>query len=107
MTYPTAPPWAIPPSRREAADSEPWTPPGRLLVAYPEELDPTARPPAPSWLPVILWTLLGVLPGVVSAARRAREARRGRHEGYPYWIVFGATVLTTAALIIALLEKTI
>ena len=102
MTYPTAPPWALPPSRPEAAEPEPWTPPGRLLVAYPEEMDPTARPEPPSWLPVIFWTLLGALPGVVSAVRRAREARRGRNEGLPYWIAFGATVLTTAALIVAL-----
>jgi hypothetical protein len=103
MAYPTAPPWAAIPPAPPPAAPEPWTPPGRLLVAYPEEMDPTARPEPPSWLPVVLWTVLGGLPGVISATRRAREARRGRHEGYPYWIAFGATGLTLVALTVALL----
>ncbi|MEV4352200.1 hypothetical protein AB0J83_47705, partial [Actinoplanes sp. NPDC049596] len=74
MTYPTAPPWALPPDPPEGAPAAPWTPPGRLLVAYPEEMDPTARPEPPSWLPVIFWTLIGIVPGVLSAVGPGRGA---------------------------------
>ncbi|GAA0476557.1 hypothetical protein Ade02nite_43060 [Paractinoplanes deccanensis] len=103
MTYPTAPPWAVPPATPAPEEPQPWTPPGRLLVAYPEEMDPTSRPEAPSWLPVVFWTLAGALPGVISAARRSREARRGRHAAHPYWIAWSATLLTMAALALALI----
>ncbi|WP_250036167.1 hypothetical protein [Paractinoplanes maris] len=97
--YPTTPPWVTPatPPAPTAAPG-PHTPHGRLLVRFPEEMARAARPQAPSWAPVVFWTLLFGVPGLVSAVRRGGEAHRGGHESYPYWIAFG-TVLTAAVVV--------
>ena len=96
--YPTTPPWATPQDAPEAvAEAGPATGHGRLLVRFPEEMARAARPQAPSWGPVVFWTLLLGVPGVVSAVRRGAEAGRGGNERYPYWIAFG-TVLTAAVV---------
>ncbi|MGK5684847.1 hypothetical protein [Actinoplanes sp. URMC 104] len=95
--YPTTPPWVTPePPPAPAPDPGPYPVHGRLLVRFPEEMARAARPAAPSWPPVLLWTLLLVVPGLVSAVRRSAEAGRGGHEQYPYWMAFGG-VLTAAA----------
>ncbi|WP_249997577.1 hypothetical protein [Actinoplanes sp. M2I2] len=102
--YPTAPPWVTPSSAPAPAPAPgPQTHHGRLLVRFPEEMARAARPQAPSWAPVMFWTLLLVVPGVVSAARRGAEARRGGNERYPYWIAFGAVL---AAAVVAFLTLT-
>ncbi|MBL7256289.1 hypothetical protein [Paractinoplanes lichenicola] len=97
--YPTTPPWAA--AATPAAPEAPPAPPPpaarpRLFVRFPEEMARAARPQAPSWLPVVFWTLLLGVPGAVSAVRRGSAARQGGHERYPYWLAFG-TVLAVAA----------
>ncbi len=104
--YPTSPPWAPPqPAVTVPAPASPApTTNGRLFVRFPEEMAKAARPSAPSWLPVVFWTLLLGVPGVISAVRRGTEAHRGGNERYPYWLAFG-TVL--AAAVVAVLSFTI
>lgn len=95
--YPTAPPWA-PAATTEppAAYGPPYGPPllphGQLLVAYPEEMANAARPKPPALWPVAPFTFLFLVPGIVSAARRAARARRGRNSAAPYWITFAISV---------------
>lgn len=104
--YPTNPPWVTPePDPAPAAATGPHTDHGRLLVRFPEEMARAARPQAPSWAPVVFWTLLLGVPGVVSAVRRGAEAHRGGNERYPYWIAFG-TVLTAAVVAFLTLRTT-
>ncbi|MBM2622986.1 hypothetical protein JIG36_46550 [Actinoplanes sp. LDG1-06] len=101
--YPTTPPWVTPeptPAPASGPAPEKAAHP-RLFVRFPEEMARAARPQAPSWLPVVFWTLLGV-PGVISAVRRSAEARHGGHERYPYWIAFG-TVVAAGAVTLTLL----
>lgn len=91
----------------------PYTPHGGLLVPYPEEMANAARPKPPSWVPVVIFTLLlGVLTpligllGAISAARRAARARRTRNDRHPYWIAFVATMavsIMTWAIVLAIL----
>ncbi|WP_127504145.1 hypothetical protein [Actinoplanes solisilvae] len=96
--YSTAPPWVTPElAPVPVPDPGPHTSHGRLLVRFPEEMARAARPTAPSWAPVVFWTLLAVVPGLISATRRGAEARRGGNERYPYWIAFG-TVLATGVV---------
>ena len=102
-TYPTAPPWAA------AAPAEPDAPAygavapygsplpqhGQLLVPYPEEMHTVGRPKPPAVWPVALLTFLFLVPGMVSAARRATRARRGRSSPAPYWITFAVSFVAS------------
>lgn len=89
-TYPTAPPWA-PPAAAEVAP--PYVPHGGLLVPYPEEMRNADRARAPRWWPVVFWTFFFGVFGAISAARRAGQARRGRHSVTPYWVAFAVTAV--------------
>jgi hypothetical protein len=108
--YPTAPPWATPAANVPMPDAaheppatygaaspygSPYQEHGQLLVAFPEEMKNAGRPTPPSWWPIVPLTFL-VLPGLVSAARRAKRARRGRNSRAPYWITFGAALVVFA-----------
>jgi hypothetical protein len=53
-----------------------------------------AHPPA-VW-PVTVFTLFFGLPGIISAARRASDARRGRNSTAPYWITFLVALAASA-----------
>jgi hypothetical protein len=103
--YPTAPPWAPPPAAPdEAAPYEvPYAPHGQLIVPFPEEMLNASRSKPPAWWPVIGWTFFFGIFGVVSAARRAAIARRGRNSPAPYWVAWGATaaVLTLTGAVVA------
>ncbi|WP_067497568.1 hypothetical protein [Actinoplanes sp. TFC3] len=97
--YPTAPPWATPDAARpgtpaEALANGPSYPQiGGLLVPYPEEMRHAARAQAPALWPVAVLTfLLGVF-GAISAARRAKRARRSGNNPAPYWITYAVTML--------------
>jgi hypothetical protein len=90
------------PAPARAPDPGPHTSHGRLLVRFPEEMARAARPTAPSWAPVVFWTLLLGLPGLISAARRGAEARRGGNERYPYWLAFGAVLAVAAVTFLSL-----
>ena len=110
--YPTAPPWApaAAPAEPEQAGvgqpgwaGVPYTPHGQLMVKYPNALQDASRPQAPALWPVAIITLaLGVLLavpaifGVISAARRAARAGKGRHSRAPYWVVFVASLAAVA-----------
>ncbi|GID31034.1 hypothetical protein [Paractinoplanes brasiliensis] len=100
--YPTTPPWGTPEQPATPAAPAPPAAPPRLFVQFPEEMARAARPAAPSWLPVVFWTLLLGVPGAVSAVRRSSEARRGGNERYPYWLAFG-TVIAAAAVTLTFL----
>jgi hypothetical protein len=122
--YPTAPPWANPPAAEpdpaaqdQAAPSEavapgygavtPWGAPyqehGQLLVPFPEEMHTAARAEPPAWWPVLIWTFFFGVFGLVSASRRANQARRGRNSPAPYWIAWAATsaVLSVLGAVVA------
>jgi hypothetical protein len=101
-TYPTAPPWAAtaaePPAPVYGAVApygSPLPQHGQLLVPYPEEMHNAARPKPPAVWPVAPLTFLFLIPGIVSAARRASRARRGRSSGAPYWITFAVSVVAS------------
>jgi hypothetical protein len=99
--YPTAPPWAVasadPPPAYGAVAPYGSPPPqhGQLLVPYPEEMHNAARPKRPAVWPVAPLTFLLVIPGIVSAARRAGQARRGRNGAAPYWITFAVSFVVS------------
>ncbi|MDI6098146.1 hypothetical protein QLQ12_05960 [Actinoplanes sp. NEAU-A12] len=110
--YPSAPPWATPPEPAwEPAPPHtaalfggsvpPYDSPdykhGQLLVPFPGEVQAGHRPDAPSWWPVVLWTLMFSALGVLSALRRSAQAHRFGRARRPYWIAFGATLLAGAA----------
>ena len=102
--YPTAPPWASAPEPAATPAYQP-APPfaqhGQLLVPFPEEMHNASRPQAPTWWPVVVWTFfLGVL-GIVSASRRANQARRGRNTTVPYWAAWGATMAVQSVILVA------
>ena len=101
-TYPTAPPWAAAPTEPAAPVygavapyGSPLPPHGQLLVPYPEEMHNAARPKPPAVWPVAPLTFLFLIPGIVSAARRATQARRGRSGVAPYWITFAVSVVAS------------
>jgi hypothetical protein len=98
--YPTAPPWApAPPSYGAVAPyGTPLPPHGGLLVPYPEEMQNAVRPKPPALWPIAPFTFLFVIPGIVSAARRAGRARRGRNSVAPYWITFAVSVVASWVL---------
>ena len=86
-SYPTSPPWAV--ARPAAAGSGQSAPPhGGLLVPFPDEMQHASRPQAPAVWPVAVFTLLFSVLAVVSAKRRAVQARRTRNSAAPYWIAF-------------------
>ncbi|MFI5491795.1 hypothetical protein [Actinoplanes sp. NPDC051859] len=100
--YPTAPPWASGAAaapvadqpRSQAAVVAPYgvvPQVGGLLVPYPEELKKAPHAQAPAVWPVLIFTLFFNVLGVISAARRAGQAQRGRNKTAPYWLVFAAT----------------
>lgn len=70
---------------------------GQLLVRFPHAMLGEARPVAPSWRPVVAWTFLFSLLGVVSAMRRSGRAKGYGRPRSPYWIAFLATLVTGAA----------
>jgi hypothetical protein len=80
-------PWGAPPTEH-----------GRLLVPFPEEMHTAPRAEPPAWWPVIIWTFFFGVFGVVSAGRRANQARRGRNSAAPYWVAFGATLAVMGVL---------
>jgi hypothetical protein len=97
--YPTAPPWATattpeapdapPPAYGAVAPyGSPLPPHGGLLVPFPEEMHNAVRPKPPALWPIAPFTFLLLIPGLVSAGRRAAQARRGRNSAAPYWITF-------------------
>jgi hypothetical protein len=101
-TYPTAPPWAAAPSEPPASVygavapyGSPLPQHGQLLVPYPEEMHNAARTKPPAVWPVAPLTFLFLIPGIVSAARRAMRARRGRSSAAPYWITFAVSVVAS------------
>ena len=101
-TYPTAPPWAAAPAETPAPVygavapyGSPMPQHGQLLVPYPEEMHNAARPKPPAVWPVAPLTFLFLIPGIVSAARRATRARRGRSSAAPYWITFAVSVVAS------------
>jgi hypothetical protein len=76
------------------------------MVAYPELMHGAARPKPPSWIPVVVITLLTMPFGAISAARRSTRARRGGNPAYPYWLAFSLTfaagwMLSMLALVVA------
>lgn len=105
-SYPTAPPWAPspPPAAHPAAPwgPEAWNGHGRLLVPYPEEMALANRPKPPSWVPVVIWTLVFFPFGFRSARRRARTALIGQNDRHPYWIAFGVALAVGAVLALVL-----
>ncbi|WP_155123450.1 MULTISPECIES: hypothetical protein [unclassified Actinoplanes] len=70
---------------------------GALLVRFPHAVLGEARPEAPSWRPVVAWTFLLSVLGVVSAMRRAGRARAYGRPRAPYWIAFLLTAAAGAA----------
>jgi hypothetical protein len=47
---------------------------------------------------VIIWTFFFGVFGVVSAGRRANQARRGRNSPAPYWVAWGVTLAVSAVI---------
>jgi hypothetical protein len=104
--YPTAPPWATATAPDDAPDAppapaygavapygSPLPPHGGLLVPFPEEMHNAVRPKPPALWPIAPFTFLFLIPGLVSAARRAAQARRGRNSVAPYWITFAVSLV--------------
>jgi hypothetical protein len=111
-TYPTAPPWAPEPAPAAALPEAPLQPYGQLLVPYPEEMQNASRVGAPSWWPIILWTLIfGGLIGLIPTVRRANRARRMRGSVAPYWITwavtFAAGTFASYALVVPVATATV
>lgn len=107
--YPTAPPWAATTQTSPAPapahpgqlghpghPGQPVMEHGTLLVPYPDEMRNASRAHPPAVWPVTVFTLFFVIPGVISAARRAADARRGRNSIAPYWITFLVTFAAAA-----------
>src|SRR5690348_3619890 len=108
-SYPVSPPW-MDEAGAETAELEPMpfggvVPPygspenkhGQLLVRFPHEVMGSARPEAPSWRPVVAWTFLFSVLGVLSAMQRARKAREYGRRRTPYWVAFVVTGAAGAA----------
>ena len=100
--YPTAPPWAAPPAEPPqpvygavTPYGSPFPQHGQLLVPYPEEMHNAARPKPPALWPIAPFTFLFLIPGIVSTARRAAQARRARHSAASYWIMFAASFVAS------------
>jgi hypothetical protein len=95
--YPTAPPWApTPPVYGEVAPyGSPLPPHGGLLVPYPDEMINAGRAKPPALWPIAPFTFLFLIPGLVSAARRAGQARRGRNGVAPYWITVAVSLVAS------------
>jgi hypothetical protein len=96
-TYPTAPPWAAAAPGPAPAEA-PLPPYGQLLVPFPEEMQNASRAKAPAWWPIVLWTMISGLFGLISAARRAGQARRNRNSPAPYWIAWAVSFVAAVLL---------
>jgi hypothetical protein len=101
--YPTSPPWATPPDAPPTYGSvtpydAPYPQHGQLLVPFPEEMYNASRPKPPPWWPVAVWTFFFGVLGIVSASRRAKQAKRGRNSPAPYWVAWGATMAVGSML---------
>ncbi|MEU4216857.1 hypothetical protein [Actinoplanes sp. NPDC026623] len=98
--YPTAPPWAATaqatPAPAPAHPGPPATEHGTLLVPFPDEMRNASRAHPPAVWPVTVFTLFFGFPGVISAARRAADARRGRNSTAPYWITLLVALAASA-----------
>ncbi|GGR40535.1 hypothetical protein GCM10010168_68940 [Actinoplanes ianthinogenes] len=70
---------------------------GQLLVRFPHEVLGAARPEAPSWRPVVVWTFFLSVLGVIPAMRRAGKARTYGRARLPYYVAFLATLAAGAA----------
>lgn len=109
--YPSAPPWAGPPIPEPPppphtaplyggtvpAYGSPENKHGQLLVRFPGEVHDLNRPEAPSWRPVVVWTFLLSVLGIISVLRRAAQARRYGRRRRPYWIAFMVTLVAGGA----------
>ncbi|GIF00792.1 hypothetical protein [Paractinoplanes rishiriensis] len=73
-------------------------PHGSLMVLHPELMRAAARPKAPSWIPVAVFTFLFGLFGAISAHRRAKRAAWTGNSKQPYWIAFGVTMVVSTVL---------
>jgi hypothetical protein len=98
--YPTAPPWAAT-AQAAPAPAPPHPGPlatehGTLLVPFPDEMRNASRAHPPAVWPVTVFTLFFGFPGVISAARRAADARRGRNSTAPYWITLLVALAASA-----------
>ncbi|MET8147969.1 hypothetical protein ACIBSW_13635 [Actinoplanes sp. NPDC049668] len=98
--YPTSPPWAataqLSPVTAHTVPAQPATEHGSLLVPYPDEMRNASRAHPPAVWPVTVFTLLFGVLGVISAARRAADARRGRNSTAPYWVTFLVTLAASS-----------
>ncbi|KUL42391.1 hypothetical protein [Actinoplanes awajinensis] len=115
LPYPVSPPWIDTAEAAATEELEPLpfggvVPPygspsnkhGQLLVRFPHEMTGSARPDAPSWRPVVAWTFLFSLLGVVSAMQRSRKARAYGRRRAPYWVAFVVTAVAGGAFWTAL-----
>jgi hypothetical protein len=57
-----------------------------------------ARPKAPSWWPVVVWTLFFGLLALTAVIRRVDQAKRGRNSVAPYWVAWGVTMALSGAI---------
>ncbi|WP_203709246.1 hypothetical protein, partial [Actinoplanes digitatis] len=98
--YPTSPPWAataqVSTTPAPAAPAQPATEHGSLLVPFPDEMRNASRSHPPAVWPVTVFTLLFWVLGVISAGRRAADARRGRNSTAPYWVTFLVTLAASS-----------
>ena len=96
------PPSRIRPPEPAYGNVTPWGAPytehGAVLVPYPEEMHNAARAEPPAWWPVVVWTFFFGIFGLISASRRATQARRGRNSPAPYWVAWGVTVAVLSVL---------
>jgi hypothetical protein len=102
--YPTAPPWATPPPPIAAAEAVAppayggGAPHGQLLVPYPEEMQRAGRAKPPALWPIAPFTFILPVFGLISAARRAGQARRAHRSVAPYWIAFAVSLAASFIL---------
>jgi hypothetical protein len=72
----------------QAGDGGPWLVSGGSATAV-------ARSEAPAVWPVVLFTLLMIIPGAVSAQRRARQAEEAGRSVRPYYLAFGLVAVVS------------
>lgn len=72
----------------------PLRPHGQLMVRYPDRMG-DARWKRPAVWPILPLTFPFLIPGVVSAARRARRASQDRYSVAPYWVTLGGSFVAS------------